>query len=202
MARPRSITDQTIVAEAYELIMKHGPGSLTFERLGAAVGLVPAALVRRFKTKQGLLLEVDQYAFERTKARVQAAMDKTSSPVDAIVAQFTTELGFASSVDRFANGQEFLLMDLRDKNLYSNYKVSFEQRHQQIMELLQQAEDKGDLQGIKDMGELARHLQMLLHGSGHVWAMTAEEPIENYISHHVRLALAPYRKKKSGGKSQ
>lgn len=200
MARPRSITDQTIVAEAYDLIMKHGPGSLTFERLGAAVGLVPAALVRRFKTKQGLLLEVDQYAFERTSTKVQEAMDKTSSPIDAIIAQFTTELGFASSVDRFANGQEFLLMDLRDKNLYNNYKISFEERHQQIIKLLQQAEDRGELTGIKDMSELARHLQMLLHGSGHVWAMTEEEPIENYISHHVELALAPYRKQKTDKK--
>jgi len=196
MGRPRSITDQAIIAEAYELLMAHGPSKLTFEQLGARVGLVPAALVRRFKTKQQLLAEIDQYALELTTSKVQEAMDKTSSPIDAILAQFTTELGFASTVDRFVNGQEFLLMDLRDKNLYANYRISFEQRHQQIVGLLKEAQSADTLGEIEDLDELARHLEMILHGSGHVWAMTQESTVEEYISHHVELALKPYRKQK------
>jgi AcrR family transcriptional regulator len=195
MARPRSITDQAIIAEAYELLMAHGPSKLTFEQLGARVGLVPAALVRRFKTKQQLVAEVDRYALELTDAKVQEAMSKTSSAIDAILAQFTTELAFASTVDRFVNGQEFLLMDLRDKNLYTNYQGSFEHRHQQIIELLEQAQAAEELEKIADIHELARHLEMILHGSGHVWAMTQQGPIEDYISHHVQLALKPYRRK-------
>lgn len=195
MARPRSISDQTIIAEAYELLMKQGPGNLTFERLGSIVGLVPGALVRRFKTKQQLLLEINRYALERTNAKVKEATDKTTSPIDAILAQFTTELGFASTVERFANGQEFLLMDFRDKNLYTNYQVSFEHRHQQIAELLKKAQEAGELEEVDNLDELAQHLEMLLHGAGHVWAMTQDGPIENYISRHVHFALQPYRKK-------
>lgn len=194
MARPRSIPDQTIIAEAYELLMEQGPSNLTFERLGARVGLVPAALVRRFKTKQQLLLKVDQYALEQTNTKVKEAHDSTSSPVEAILAQFVTELGFASTVERFTNGQEFLLMDLRDKNLYANYQDSFKQRHQQIVNLLDEAQKRGELEGIDDTAELARHLEMILHGSGHIWAMTQEGPIGDYIEHHVRFALAPYQK--------
>lgn len=197
MARPRSVADQTIIAEAYELIMERGPSGLTFEKLGARVGLVPAALVRRFQTKQRLLLEVDRYALERTNADVQKATSSTSSPIEAILAQFTAELGFASNVERFVNGQEFLLMDLRDKNLYANYQVSFRRRHQQVIQLLQEAQTKGELGGIADFDQLARHLQMILHGSGHVWAMTQQGSIEIYISEHIELALAPYRKHKS-----
>ncbi len=202
MARPRSMTDQSIIAEAYQLLMERGPSGLTFERLSKRVGLVPAALVRRFKTKHQLVLEADKYALERTNAKVQAAMDKTSSPLDAILAQLTTELGFATSIERFINGQEFLLMDLRDKNLYTNYQGSFDHRHKQITELLQKAQAEGELEGVDDTHELARHLQMILHGSGHVWAMTQEGPIENCISHHVELALAPYRKKRKNESSK
>lgn len=88
-------------------------------------------------------------------------------------------------------------MDLRDKDLYTNYRTSFQHRHQQIMKLLQQAQDTGELKEIEDVPRLARHLQMILHGSGHVWAMTEEAPIERYISDHVQLALAPYRTKHS-----
>lgn len=196
MARPRLISDQSILAEAYDLLMERGPGDLTFESLGARVGLVPAALVRRFKNKQQLLLQVDRYGLERTNGKVQEAMDQSSSPVDAIIAQFTTELAFASSLERFANGQEFLLMDLRNTDMYKNYRVSFEHRHQQIIELLQEAQAKGDLTDISDMPELARHLEMLVHGAGHVWAMTQDGPIEEYIRHHVEFALASYKKGK------
>lgn len=196
MARPRQVSDQTIITAAYGLLMEQGPRSLTFESLAARVGLVPAALVRRFKNKQQLLLHVDRYGLERTNTKVAEAMGDKKSPIDAIIAQFTAELGFASSIERFANGQEFLLMDFREKDLYSNYRVSFEHRHQQIIELLQQSQAMGELDKIDDTPELARHLEMVLHGAGHVWAMTQEGPIENYIHTHVLLALQPYRKKK------
>lgn len=202
MGRPRSVSDQTIIAEAYDLLMEHGPANLTFDRLGARVKLVPAALVRRFRTKQQLILEVDRYALERTDTKVKEAMEKTSSPVDAILAQFTTELAFASTIERFINGQEFLMMDFRDNNLYTNYQMSFEHRHQQVVELLQKAQEAGDLEGVDDLQELARHLEMLLHGAGHVWAVTQDGSIEDHIARHVQFALQPYRKKKTMHKKQ
>jgi AcrR family transcriptional regulator len=196
MARPRLISDETIIAKAYELLMERGASGLTFETLGAQVGLVPAALVRRFKNKQELILQIDRYALERTSKKLAEAMDETSSPVEAIIAQFTAELGFASTLEKYANGQEFLLMDFRQKVLYDNYQMSFEQRHQQVIELLQKAQAQGELSKIDDIPELARHLEVILHGAGHVWAMTQENTIEDTIRRHVELALKPYRKPK------
>lgn len=196
MARPRSIPDQTIIAAAYDLLMEEGVAKLTFERLSTRVGLVPGALVRRFKTKQQLLLEVDHYALELTNAKVTEAIEKTSSSVEALVIQFTTEKAFASTIERFVNGEEFLLMDLRDKNLYTNYQRSFEHRHQQIVKLLQQAQTDGELAGIGDVDKLARHLELIMHGAGHVWAMTQASPIETYIRQHIQFALQPYRRQK------
>lgn len=198
MARPRLVSDQTILTSAYDLLMEQGLGGLTFEALSARVGLVPAALVRRFKNKQQLLLAIDQYALERTNTKVAEAMEKTSSPIEAIIAQFTTELGFASNLEQFANGQEFLLMDFRHEELYRNYQISFEQRHQQVVELLQKAQDAGDINNVDDLPQLARHLEMILHGAGHVWAMNQDTPIEDYIRHHVLLALEPYAKAPGG----
>lgn len=196
MARPRLVSDQTIIAAAYEILMEQGPRNLTFESLANRIGLVPAALVRRFKNKKQLLLQVDRYGLERTNTKVAEAMEDKKSPIDAIIAQFTAELAFASNLERFANGQEFLLMDFREKDLYNNYRRSFEHRHQQIVELLRQSQAIDELGQIDDISKLARHLEMLLHGAGHVWAMTQEGPIEVYLRQHVLLALEPYRKKK------
>lgn len=195
MARPRLVSDQTIIAASYDLLMEQGPSGLTFENLAAQVGLVPAALVRRFKNKKQLLLQVDRYALELTNTKMGEAMQEKASPIEAIIAQFTAELAFASNLKRFANGQEFLLMDFRDEALYKNYQISFVRRHQQVAELLQKAQAEGELEGIVDTDKLARHLEMLLHGAGHVWAMTQEGSIKDYITHHAQLALEPYRKK-------
>lgn len=192
MARPRRINTEKILEEAYALVMERGSAKLTFESLGARVGLVPSALLKRFKNKQQLLLQVDQYALGQTQQRSQQVLQATQSPIDAIIAQFVTELQFASSIERFANGQEFLLSDLRHKEQYDNYHESFSQRHQQIVGFLQSAERMGMLQNIVNYDQLARHLELIAHGSGHVWAMTQNGPIESYIAEHVRFALLPY----------
>lgn len=192
MARPRSISSQDILAAAYDLIMDIGPSKLTFERLGEKVGLVPAALVRRFKSKKQLMLEIDQYALELTNKEVFKAMSEARSPIEAIIVQFITEMKFATTIERFANGQEFLLYDFRDSDLYTNYRLTFERRHLQIVQLLVRAQEDGLLTGIDNFNQLARHLEIVVHGIGHVWAMTGEYTIDEYIRRYVNLALKPY----------
>jgi AcrR family transcriptional regulator len=194
MARPRSISNETILATAYDLLMAEGLSNFTFERLGVKVGLVPAALVRRFKNKKQLIIEVDRFALARTNAEIEKVMDESLSPIEAIIALFTTELAFATSISRLANGQEILFADFRDDNLYANYRVSFEHRHEQVVELLKKAETTGYLRRIANVHALATHLEMIQHGAGHVWAMTQDKSIADYIADNVRFALQPYLK--------
>ena len=196
MARPKKISDEDLVAAAYELLMDQGPSNLTFEKLGEKVGLVPAALVRRFANKHRLLQEVDRYALARSTALREATVADSDSPIDAILAGFVAELAFATTIERFIHGTEFLLMDFADKDLYTNYQVSFRKRHDEVARLLERAQERGELSKDIDPAEYARLLQMIMHGAGHVWAMSQEGPIEDYINHFVTLALAPHRKSK------
>jgi AcrR family transcriptional regulator len=193
MARPRTITDEALLEAAYGLVMAYGPKGLTFEKLGEKVNLVPGALVRRFSNKHKLLAETDRYALNRSSAKLHKVMARHDAPVDAIIAGFVEEMSFATTIQRFINGQEYLLMDLADKDLYSNYHESFHQRHQEVKELLEKAQLRGELSNEIDTKELAQFLQLILHGAGHVWAMDQKGPIENYISKYVQLALKPYR---------
>lgn len=193
MARPKSIPDKEIIQAAYELIIEFGPRGLTFEKLSQKVGLVPAALVRRFTTKHRLLLETDRYALEQSNKSLAAAMDAHDSPIDAILAGFIKELSFASTIERFIHGQEYLLMDLADKDLYGNYHVSFHKRHRQVAELLRKAQARGEISEHVDPEEVAQFLQMILHGAGHVWAMDQKGSIDEYIDKFIHLALKPYQ---------
>jgi AcrR family transcriptional regulator len=172
--------------------MEVGPSHFTFERLAQKVNLVPAALIRRFKNKKQLMLDIDRFALELTNKGVYKAIQETQSPIEAIIAQFVAEMKYATSVERLANGQEFLLHDFRDKDLYNNYRLSFERRHLQVVHLLMRAQREGLLVTFENLNELARQLEMIAHGAGHVWAMTGEYALDECIRRYVQLTLKPY----------
>jgi AcrR family transcriptional regulator len=193
VARPRTVSDEAIIEAAYQLVVSNGPKGLTFKRLGEEVNLVPAALARRFTSKQALLLEVDRFAFARSNARLQEVRNQAGSPIEAILASFIAELSFVTTIERFIHGEEYLLMDLGDRDMYANYHLSFHERHRQVAELLREAQQRGEIDAAIDVNEFAQFLQMILHGAGHVWAMDQKAPIEKYITKYVQLALQPYK---------
>ena len=193
MARPQTVTDTAIVEAALEIMFEYGPGGLTFEKLGQRVGLVPAALVRRFSTKRDLVRAADRFALKRSQERLDKVLAEHDAPIEAILAEFIAEKSFASTLDRFIHGEEFLLMDLADKDLYTNYRMSFQERHQRVVEMLEKAKARGELEANLNAEEIAQFLQMILHGAGHVWAMDQKGSIDEYITRYVLLALEPYR---------
>ncbi len=192
MTRPRKVSTDTILRTAYGIIMSEGPRALTFSRLSAELELVPAALVRRFKSKRQLLVAVDRYALEQSDAAMRHALKLHDSPIDAIIAMLVNELSFATSTENFVHGQSFLLLDFSYPELYANYRISVDQRHQHIVELLSRAQEEGILQPTIPTAELARMLQLVQQGTGHLWAMTQEAPIATYMERYIRLALQPY----------
>lgn len=192
MSRPQRVLTDDILRTGYELIMAHGPRQLTFSRLGQELGLVPAALVKRFKNKQQLLAAIDRYALERSNQAMVVALEQHNSPIEAIIALVVAELSFATSIEKFVNGQSFLLLDFSEPELYVNYRISFDQRHQHIADLLMQAQERGIIKPHVDCDELARLLEAVQHGLGHLWAMTQKASIATYMDHYIRLALQPY----------
>lgn len=192
MSRPQKISTTIILQAAYELIMEEGPQQLTFHNLGKKVGLVPAALAKRFTNKRKLLAAIDRYALEKSEAAMSALLQTQDSPLEAIIILLSTELSFATSIKRFTNGQRFLLADLVDPELYANYQLSVEQRYDHITELLREAQRRQELVADIDCRQLARLLQIVQQGTGHLWAMTQEMSIEQYMRQQIWLTLQPY----------
>ncbi|HEX6032044.1 MAG TPA: helix-turn-helix domain-containing protein, partial [Tepidiformaceae bacterium] len=54
--RPRTISDAEILAGAARVLSRLGPGRMSLGHVGREVGLSPATLLQRFKSKRGLLL--------------------------------------------------------------------------------------------------------------------------------------------------
>lgn len=192
MSRPRRITNEAIYEAAHEIIMEHGLDSLTFQALSDAAGLVPAALVRRFKSKQRLLVEVDRYCLETAANVLAEAAGRFESALDAIVYGLSSEMKFAVSAKVYINGLAFLLKSLDSPELYKNYQAAFKRQEDDIRQLLEKAVMQNELAQDVDCAKLAKLLQITQQGACHMWIMLQEEPIERCIERNLRTLLRTY----------
>ena len=193
MSRPQRVTNGAIYEAAHEIIMQQGPDGLTFQTLSKATGLVPAALVRRFKSKQQLLIEVDAYCLEITADALAGAVARFDSALDAIVYGLSSEMRFAGSANVYVNGLAFLLKGLNTPELYKNYQTAFKRQENDIRQLLEKAVTQMELKQETDCIKLAKLLQITQQGACHMWIMSQEEPIEKCIERHLRTLLAAYK---------
>ncbi|HEX6258568.1 MAG TPA: helix-turn-helix domain-containing protein [Candidatus Saccharimonadales bacterium] len=198
MSRPQRVTNEAIYEAAHEIIMQHGPASLTFQTLGKATGLVPAALVRRFKSKQQLFIEVDTYCLEKAANTLAEAAKRFDSALDAIVYGLSGEMGFAMSANVYVNGLAFLLKGLDTPELYKNYQAAFRRQEDDIRQLLEKAVTQMELRQNVDCVGLAKLLQITQQGACHMWIMSQEEPIEKCIERHLRTLLEAYKNPSRG----
>lgn len=192
MSRPRRVTNEMIYEAAHKLIMQYGPNSLTFQKLGEVTGLVPAALVRRFKNKRQLFIEVDKYCLEISADTLADASKRNESPLEAIINGLSSDMSFATSADIYINGLAFLLKGLDDSELYANYQAAFVQQQKTIESLLQKAKLKKEIAQSVDTTELAKLLQVAQQGASHMWIMSQAEPIEQCVERYVRMVLRSY----------
>jgi len=114
MPRPKTQSDEKVLAAAHRLIHQEGPEALTFARLAQACGLAPATLVQRFKTKAGLMQATLLHAWDGLDARtVQLAANMPKTPQGA-VRLLTALSGDYGGIESYAEGLLILREDLRD----------------------------------------------------------------------------------------
>lgn len=193
MSRPRRITNEAIYEAAHNIIMQYGPDKLTFQTLSDSTGLVPAALVRRFKSKEQLFIEVDTYCLETGANTFAEAAERFDSPLGALVYGLSNEMKFAISASVYINGLAFLLKSLGSAELYKNYQVAFRRQTDDIRRLLEKAVAQKELKRDTNCTELAKLLQITQQGACHMWIMSQEEPIEKCVERYLRTLLMTYR---------
>lgn len=107
MARPRTISDEQLVQAAATAVVQRGDGSWSLADVAAAAGVSPAALVKRFGSRDGLLVAVVRTWVEGLLPYDAASVD---DPV-AHVRQWVAEWVDATTAPGSAVGHLTLLLD-------------------------------------------------------------------------------------------
>ncbi|ATU93591.1 TetR family transcriptional regulator [Phyllobacterium zundukense] len=117
MTRPKTLSDESVLKIAYQLIHEHGPEALTFARLAKACGLSPATLVQRFENMAGLKQNTLLYAWDRLDektAKLAAIVPKTAEGAVELLIALSKDYG---GIESYAEGLLVLREDLRDPTL-------------------------------------------------------------------------------------
>ncbi|MDQ1519233.1 MAG: hypothetical protein QOI55_306 [Actinomycetota bacterium] len=191
MARPRTISDDEIVAATVAAIEQHGPG-LTLAEVAAQAGVSAAALVQRFGSKHALLVAVGRRAQAGIDASMAAAVAQPGSPTGALLDLLAGYVAGISSPEVLANHVAFLQLDLVDEELREQAKLQARAVERGIRRLLDAAVEAGELGTGVDTRRIAEALHTAYNGALVTWALAGRGRLGAWVKRQVSFALEPY----------
>lgn len=193
IGRPRTVSDEAILAAAAQAIARHGPARLTLAHVAAEVGLAPATLLQRFGSKRGLLLAVATSGTEVLEPTFARARARHASPLAALHAALADLIADIDSPATLGNQLAFLQMDLADPDLRDNAVRHSRELRAQIRRLLDEAMVAGEL-APGDSARLAQAVYTTYNGALLTWAIDGQGTLTDWLRGDVDEVLAPYRK--------
>jgi AcrR family transcriptional regulator len=190
--RPRTVTDEDIIAAAAAVIGRLGPGKLTLAGVGKEIGLSAATLVQRFGSKRGLLLAMAKSAADSVDACFEMVRGAHQSPLAALVAAATDITRYLDTPEEMANHLAFLQMDLSDPDFHRLMVINSKKQLKGYRRLLQEAIDAGELVEC-DTQRLVRAITSVCGGSLISWAVFRRGSAAAWVRADVEAVLEPYR---------
>jgi AcrR family transcriptional regulator len=190
--RPRTVTDEDIIAAAATVIGRLGPGKLTLAGVGKEIGLSAATLVQRFGSKRGLLLAMAKSAADSVDACFEMVRAAHQSPLAALVAAATDITRYLDTPEEMANHLAFLQMDLSDPDFHRLMVINSKKQLEGYRRILQEAIDASELVEC-DTQRLARAITSVCGGSLISWAVFRRGSAAAWVRADVEAVLEPYR---------
>ena len=191
--RPRTVSDEAILAAAVRAMSQLGPTRLTLAAVAKEAGLSAATLVQRFGSKRGLMLALWAGALDGVDACFAMLRPQFASPLDTLVAAATEMSRHTRSPEEMANHLAFLQIDLSDPEFHRNMLVMSERTEAGYRALLDEAVAAGELVPC-DTARLARAIGAIAGGSLIGWAVFRAGNAEAWVRGDLDTLLAPYKR--------
>jgi AcrR family transcriptional regulator len=175
--RPRTVTDDEILAAAARAMSKVPPTRFTLADVAREVGLAPATLVQRFGSKRGLLL---------------ALSAQSAASMEALLRAATEMARFSTTPEELANSIAYLQIDLSDPDFHRHILEGSRATRRGYRALLDEAVEAGELEPC-DTEALARAVDAVAAGSLIGWAIHRTGKADRWVRRDLETLLAPYR---------
>lgn len=167
--RPRSVSDEEILAAVGQVIGRDGPARLTIAAVAAVVGLAPSSLVQRFGSRRGLLLAFAEGGPAHLAAIFARARAAHTEPLGALRAALDAMTEGIRTVDEMSNHLAMLQIDLGDPEFRRHAVAHGRLFRREAAALIAAAIERGEVAGQAD--ERAIALQVAFNGALVTWAI-------------------------------
>lgn len=191
--RPKTAPDAAIIEAAARLLARQGPARMRLEDVAREVGLSPATLLLRFKSKRNLLLAVAEHGISGMAESFRTRRVAASSALNVItdVADCVREL--AEEPQQLANLLAFLQLSLEDPEFGSCAERHDVALQGELTALLDEAQSRGEMIGCAS-SQLARAIIAIVRGSLLTWsAIGRSVSPDAWVRADLETLLGPYR---------
>jgi AcrR family transcriptional regulator len=192
VARPRLISDDTILDATRQVLAELGPAKLTLAAVGARVGLAPPTLMQRFGSKRGLLLASAARSPVMVLRAVEEAEARNSSPMAALRDFALSSIAHIKHREELGNGLGFVQLDVADPEFRAHALAHSAAIVDSSARLLAAAQRAGELKPDVDVPALARLTLVCFNGALQVWAVNGWGSLPDFLRDQLDMLLAPY----------
>jgi AcrR family transcriptional regulator len=188
VARPKTITDERLLAAAAEVIGRKGPGFTVAdvaERAGVSVGTVAG----RFGSKSGLLQALTRQTTAQNERRMREAAAARADPADGLRAALLTWFEDLADPAEAQNHLAQLGVDLIDPLLRALLADLYEATERTVLELTRQVE----LPHGPGPERAARVLTGLLYGVSMDWSVRPRGELADRLAQDVDAVLDAWK---------
>jgi AcrR family transcriptional regulator len=189
--RPRSISDEAILAAAARAIWRTGP-ELTLADVGEEAGVSPAGLVQRFGSKRELLLALAEQTASEAPGHFAAARELHASALDALLHALAAVAREIDTPEALANHLAFQHIHLGIAEFHACALEHARTTLAEIRGLLEEAIQAGELAEC-DPGDLSRTVQTAYTGALSTWTIYRSGTLDDWLRGEVEAVLEPYR---------
>jgi AcrR family transcriptional regulator len=192
LGRPRTITDEEILAALARAISRVGPARLTFAEVAAEAGVAAPTIAQRFGSKRNLLLAFSAQAPGELEDSFARARASHPTPLAALLSDPLGATRTMDSPSALAHHLAFLQLELADPEFHQHVLEHAHVARQQIRKLLDAAIKHGELRPC-DTNSLAEAIQVTYNGALITWAIFRQGPLALWLRRQLEFTLWPFR---------
>ena len=192
LGRPRSISDDAILAALAQAISRVGPARLTLADVAAEAGVAAPTIAQRFGSKRNLLLAFAAQAPAQLQESFARARSSHATPLAALLSDPFGATQAMGTPDALARHLAFLQLELADPEFHHHVRQHAQVAREQILLLLNAAVEQGELRPC-DTGALSRAVHVTYNGTLITWAIFRQGRLASRLRQELEFILEPFR---------
>jgi AcrR family transcriptional regulator len=189
--RPKTAPDAAILEAAARLLARVGPARMRLEDVAREVGLSPATLLLRFKSKRNLLLAVAEHGIKGMAESFRLRRRNSPSALQVITEVSDCARELADAPQQLANVLAFLQLSLEDPEFRACAERHDATLERELATLVDEAQARGEMGPAR---ALARAVIAMMRGSLLTWSAIGQHmPPDEWVKADLETLLAPYR---------